>query len=339
MRGFQKNTIHKNGLYYNHLIFDNVSGFNRFVDGETQRLNRTNKDTWKLLVLDTDLNIQKGTNWYGEPHPKTLKDLEDHTYFLGMHLLEKLQPKIKDSLSEYLNYLNDNVMPKPKLEYNDRNLGMFSFDRAAMGIFKSSRINVSTPIDRTTSQLKIALGQTDVSTRVRKVFAYFKDKNVALPSMKLYIMAGANAHVGGNEMLFVGLAASELVQFLEARGVPVEVNVLIGTRFDRNLNMAVIRIKSFQEMLDKNQLLLMSADPRYFRYRGFKALIAMSNQFGLTIPNSLGRIDPGMGKDFVKVLGSDGFVFEQTYSLESAAKEVKRIIENYNQNKKNEKGT
>ena len=81
----------------------------------------------------------------------------------------------------------------------------------------------------------------------------------------------------------------------------------------------------------------MSSDPRYFRFRGFKALIALSNHFGLTIPSGLGSLTESMGKEFVTVLGGDGFVFEQSYSLESAAKEVTRIVETYNQRMKDAK--
>ena len=150
-------------------------------------------------------------------------------------------------------------------------------------------------------------------------------------------MAGGNANVKGNEMLYVGLACSELIEFLELRGVAVEVNILLGTSFAEQVSMAVIRVKRFQDQADKNQLLLMSSDPRYFRYRGFKSLVALSNHFQLNIPSSLGRITEDMGNQFVCAYDHTGFVFEQSYSLEGAAKEVKRIIKTYNQRLKDEK--
>ena len=327
----QHHTINNGGIQYNYMLFDNVSAFNGFVDEETERLNYSNANTWKLEIIDAELRIQEGTEWYGTPSPNGVVDLENHTYFLGMHLIKKLQPKIQNQLAQYMEYLNSNVMPKPKLDYNDRSLGMFSFDRAAMGLYKLNNVNIGTPLDRTTSQLKIELGRFDVNTKVKKVFAFFRDKNISLPSMRLYIMAGANGNIQGNEMLYVGLACSELVAFLEQRGVAVEVNVLIGTSFQKTVNMGVVKVKRFQDNLDKNQLLLMSSDPKYFRYRGFKSLIALSNRFGLTIPEGLGSIQPRMGKDFVPLMNEQGFVFEQSYSLESAAKEVNRIIETYNQ--------
>ena len=98
--------------------------------------------------------------------------------------------------------------------------------------------------------------------------------------------------------------------------------------------IAAVRVKRFQDRIDKNLLLLLSSDPRYFRYRGFKALIALSNYFGLDIPKGLGRLEKNMGNQFVRALDAKAFVFEQSYSLDHAAREVKRIIETY-QNRRN----
>ena len=89
---------------------------------------------------------------------------------------------------------------------------------------------------------------------------------MSYPAMQLYIMAGANANVQGDQLLYVGLACAELVEFLELRGISVEVNVMIGTSFSNQVAMACVRVKRFQDKLDKNQLLLISSDPRYFRF-------------------------------------------------------------------------
>ena len=93
--------------------------------------------------------------------------------------------------------------------------------------------------------------------------------------------------------------------------------------------MACVRVKRFQDRLDKNQLLLISSDPRYFRYRGFKSLVALSNYFGLTIPSGLGSITAQMGTAFAKAINPKGFVFEQSYAMETAVREVTQIIDNY----------
>ncbi len=325
----QKHIAQNDSAKYNYLLFDSVFAFNAFVDHEIQQLSSSNALRWNNVVQSTSQNLNSGTNWYGTPTPKDVKELEEHRTFLGMKLAQKIQPQIKEKLATYLDYLQDSVLPKPKMAYNDRGLGVFSFERAAMAMYKDFPVNTQTPVSTAVSQMNIELRNHQISTSVKSVYAYFQDKQMSYPSMQLYIMAGANANVKGDQLLYVGLACAELVDFLELRGISVEVNVLLGTSFSNQVAMACVRVKRFQDRLDKNQLLLISSDPRYFRYRGFKGLVALSNYFGLTIPSGLGSITAQMGTAFAKAINPKGFVFEQSYAMETAVKEVTQIIENY----------
>ena len=329
MSQHQKHTIQNSQTKYNYLLFDSVFAFNAFVGNEVSQFSKANTTRWNKIKADTQAELKKGTDWYGTPSPKNVNELEEHVTFLGMPLVKSIQPKIKDKLAKYLEHLEDNIFPKPKVAYNDRGLGVFSFERAAMGMYKSFPINTQTPIRTAASQMNIELGNRQIQTSVKSVYSYFQDKQSSYPSIQLYIMAGANANVKGNALLYVGLACGELVEFLELRGIAVEVNVMLGTSFNNKVNMAQIRVKRFQDKLDKNQLLLMSSDPRYFRYLGFKGLVAVCNYFGLTIPSGLGTISRSMGDTFVKNSNTKGFVFEQSYSIDSAVKEVSQIILTY----------
>lgn len=325
----QKHSIQTAAGKYNYLLFDSVFALNAFVDAEIMQLSSSNQSRWDMVMQSTSQNLKSGTDWYGTPTPKNIEELEAHHTFLGMPLVEKIQPKIKDKLAAYLKHLENNVLPKPKMSYNDRGLGVFSFDRAAMALFEQFPVSTGSPIDTSVSQMNIELRNKQIQTSVKSVYAYFQDKQQSYPSLKLYIMAGANAHVKGDNLLYVGLACAELVQFMELRGISVEVNVMLGTSFRNQVTMGCVRVKRFQDVLDKNQLLLLSSDPRYFRYRGFKALVAISNYFGLTIPSGLGTINAAMGTAFAKAVNPKGFVFEQSYSMDSAVKEVSKIITNY----------
>lgn len=340
----QKHSIETKTGKYNYLLFDSVFALNAFVDSEITQLKAANQDRWDMVSRSTLDNLKKGSYWYGTPTPQNIQELEEHSTFLGMPLVAEIQPKLKNKLAQYLEHLEAQTIPKPKMSYNDRGLGVFSFDRAAMALFEQFPVNTSTPLQTSTSQMHIALGNKQVQTSVKSVYAYFQDKQQYYPALQLYIMAGANANVTGNNLLYVGLACAELVQFMELRGISVEVNVLLGTSFRNQVTMGCVRVKRFQDHLDKNQLLLLSSDPRYFRYRGFKALIAMSNYFGLTIPQGLGTITAAMGSAFVKSRSRDsrpsgersgkaanpkGFVFEQSYAMDAAVKEVSQIIINY----------
>ena len=325
----QKHIARSNSGKYNYLLFDSVFAFNAFVDHEIQQLSSSNASRWNNVVQSTSQNLNSGTDWYGTPTPKDVKELEEHRTFLGMKLAQKIQPQIKAKLATYLDYLQDSVLPKPKMAYNDRGLGVFSFERAAMAMYKDFPVDTQTPVNTAVSQMNIELRNHQISTSVKSVYAYFQDKQMSYPSMQLYIMAGANANVKGDQLLYVGLACAELVDFLELRSISVEVNVLLGTSFSNQVAMACVRVKRFQDRLDKNQLLLISSDPRYFRYRGFKSLVALSNYFGLTIPSGLGSITAQMGTAFAKAINPKGFVFEQSYAMETAVREVTQIIDNY----------
>lgn len=314
---------------YNHLFFDSVLSFNEFVDDEMKKLSAGNSEVWEGTLKSTKENIQAESDWYGSPIPAGIGDLENHKKFLGMHLLKSVQEKIQQHLARYLEYINSEILPKRKLAYNDKGLGLFSFDRAGIALLKAHKINLDTPTDEMITKLKIELGKTCIRTRMKEVYAYFQNKNVSYPSIRLYVMAGANANIKGNEILYVGIACSELVEFLEARGVPVEVNVMLGSEFNRQVTLGVVRVKRFDQKPDRNQLLLLCSDPRYFRYRGFKGIIALANYFDFVIPSSLGRVFANMGNAFVESLGENGFVFEQSYSLERSSNEVTRIIETY----------
>ncbi|WP_010520453.1 DUF7192 family protein [Aquimarina agarivorans] len=311
------------------MLFDSVFAFNDFTDKEILQLSNNNENRWNNVKIGTESKLKQNTDWYGTPTPKSIEELNEHRTYLGMPLVKKIQPKIKDKLAKYLEHLENNVLPKPKMAYNDRGLGVFSFDRAAKGLFKSFQVNMQTPVNTTVSQLNIELQNHQIQTSVKSAYAYFENKLMSYPSIQLYIMAGANAGVKGDSLLYVGLACAELVEFLELRGVSVEVNVMLGTSFDNQVSMASIRVKRFQDKLDKNQLLLLSSDPRYFRYRGFKSLIALSNYFELSIPAGLGSITTSMGDTFVQATNPKGFVFEQSYAMDAAVKEVSNIITNY----------
>lgn len=325
----QKHTAQSTNGKYNYLLFDSVFAFNAFVDHEIQQLSTANASRWNNVVQSTSQNLNSGTDWYGNPTPKDIEELNEHRTFSGMELVRKIQPQIKDKLAKYLDYLEDAVLPKPKMAYNDRGLGVFSFERAAMAMFKNFPVDTRTPVNTAVSQMNIELNNHSINTSVKTVYAYFQDKQMSYPAMQLYIMAGANANVQGDQLLYVGLACAELVEFLELRGISVEVNVMLGTSFSNQVAMACVRAKRFQDKLDKNQLLLISSDPRYFRFRGFKSLVALSNYFGLTIPSGLGSITAQMGTAFAKAINSKGFVFEQSYAMETAVREVTQIIENY----------
>lgn len=316
---------------YRYLRYDSIDSFHDFVNGRIKALSTKNRETWQNRLHAAQHRINTGADFYGTPPPTHLDELENHDRFLGMHLLKALQPKIKKHLHRYLTHVTQKLLPRPRIAYTDKGTGMFSFDRAAIGLHRTHRIDTSSPIHTHISQLRIALEKYSYTTGVKKVYAYFKDQPIAYPTVRIYLKAGGNAKVKGDDLLYTGLGCSEVARFMEQHGIAVEVNVLVGSTFQHTTIMGIIPVKRFGDPLDHNLLLLLSSDPRYFRFRGFKALIAQADFFKLKIPESLGSTHPKMAEQFIDVLGNDGFVFEHSYSLEDAANEVKRIIDTYHQ--------
>jgi len=325
-------SVNTNGLTYNVAYFENAVCYRQFVDEEMGRLLAYNQESWKDVQQKAINRIRERASWFGTPPPESLKALEEHKAFLGMALMEKIRPRVRQYLDKFLSMANDKAIPKPKIAYNDRGLGVFSFDRAAMALFEHYKVDRASGIGTTVSQLNIELQQPSHATSVKKVFAFFENKNTSYPSIQLYFLAGANSDVQGDSMLYVGIAGAELIAFLEARGVAVEVNVIIGTQVGQTVNASVVCLKRYEHSADLNQLLLHCSDPRFFRFRGFKGLVAISNYFNTEIPPSLGRIEPAMGRQIAALTSADAFVFEQSYSLESASQEVLRIINEFSQN-------
>ncbi len=315
---------------YHYVTFDSITAFHQFVEQQTKQLQQTNHKVYQGMVESAKLRIQRQSDWYGTPIPEQLEDLNAHTYFLGMHLAKKIQQQLHKKLQNFLQLTRQHHLPKPTLAYNSKGLGVFSFDRAAMGMYRVQPTSKDSDIQKVISQMKIELDTGNKATTIKNVFTHFQNRHIAAPSLQLFIMAGGNAGIQGDGLLYIGLACAELVEFMELRGIPVEVNVLIGTSFEKQQIMAVIRVKRFEDRLDKNQLLLISSDPRYFRFKGFKALIALANYFKLTIPVTLGRIQPEIAKDFVpKISTHRHAVFEQSYTMEQAVNEITQIITTY----------
>ncbi len=322
-------SLPKGTAYYT--SFDSGTDFHEFVEDQMQQLNAGNRKVFQNMHLRALQKIQGQTSWYGSPSPKSIDDLITHDYFLGMPLLEVIRPKIRKQLEHYLKVAKDKILPKPKMEYNDKGLGVFSFDRAAMGLYRLQPTLAAPPIQKQINQMNIELDRGNKTTIIKDVYAQIKDKATAFPALQLYITAGANAHVNGDQLLYVGLACAELTDFMESRGIAIGVNIIFETYFDQKYIISMVRVKRFEDPLNLNALLLLSSDPRYYRYRGFKALIALSNYFGWTIPQSLGSSQKDLGKQFVQATGADGFVFEQSYSMDTAIREVTKIITRYTQ--------
>ncbi|WP_298546183.1 hypothetical protein [uncultured Aquimarina sp.] len=326
-----------NGYKIYYCFYHSVTAFHAFVDDRIPKLNQHNVKAFRGINDWVSGHIRANSKMYGFPIPRDVEELNNHKIFGGMHLLKKIQPKIKSKLHSFLNMGDSQTIAKPKLRFNDKGIGVFSFDMASIGLFRRIPMlgSKKSSLELTVEKLKIALQVGDVGSSAKKVFAHFEQKKGTFPALEVYITAGGNAKIEGDALMYVGVACSELVDYMEARGIPVAVNVVVATSFDSQIIAGIVRVKHFEDRLDKNQLLLLSSDPRYYRYRGFKALVSLGDYFGIDLPVGLGTYFEGMDQRIVDTItDGQGVSFGQSYSIEDAVKEVTSIIATHNANLK-----
>ncbi len=314
-----------------HLQFTSPGDYHDFVKEQCANLSTINQRRLDMVASNAKQRIATSSDWYGNPVPSSLRDLEAHHYFGKMELLEVIAPKIQKELNRYTDLVEDDLLKRPLLSANSKGLGVFSFDRAMMGLYKIPLAKGSSALEKYTHQLKIELGK-DKATTVKNTHLYFENKSALKPTLTLTILAGANANIDGDSLYYVGIAVALLTEYLESCHIGVAIDVLLGTSFDKHILVSAVRVKSFEKPLDVNQLLVLASDPRYFRFNGFKGLIALSDYCGFNIPKGLGKIDSRLTKAYTANTPST-LLFNQSYSIDRAVKEVSRILQEYTKNK------
>ena len=312
---------------FQYIQFGSPTGYHEFVEKQCKSLFLDNQQTLEMIAKNAKARVVKSSTWYGSPPPTSMKDLEEHRYFGKMELLDVIAPKIQKELDRYTNLVEDQLLKRPQLSANSKGLGVFSFDRAMMGLYKLPLAKGSSALEKFLHQLKIELHQ-DKATTVKNTHLYFENKSASKPTLTLTLLAGANANIQGDSLYYVGIAVALLTEYLESCHIGVAIDVLLGTSFGLHTIVSVIRVKRFEAPLDVNQLLVLGSDPRYFRYNGFKGLIALADYCGLNIPNGLGKIDDTIPKAYMEAT-PDALLFNQSYSIDHAVKEVSRILLEY----------
>lgn len=213
----------------------------------------------------------------------------------GIHNYEHLDliEKLESNLNEALSLKEPNEVPKKRLAYNDIGLGVFSFDRAAQGMYRLKELyspthnQVVQPEEVIRSAMDIRLKRDDslveerwevkesskpkLRTTNKKVWAYFPKLKRQRAAAEIYLSCGNYSHVSAEDFLYSGLVAIVIAKKLIAASIPVRINTVIGWENYGKYTCAVVPVKHFHEPLDLNLLALTSSDPRFWRYEGFKA--------------------------------------------------------------------
>ncbi|MGB3463950.1 MAG: hypothetical protein WBA74_01715 [Cyclobacteriaceae bacterium] len=300
-----------------------------FVKQQISHISEKNRGRLEIHYETAKNIIANGEDWYGEVRPTSIAELENYDTFERFDLLPHMRSLLRSSLSKFLKNLKIADIQTRKTLVNDRGVGVFSYDLAAHGLYASYPIDLATNISTGISQMNIELRQKVIRTNNRRTYLHIERDRRELPSLQLFVTCGAASNIRGKDMYYVGLACAELVSILEKRGIPVQINVILGLYYRTQINASIVRIKAYHEPLNINLLLLMTSDPKYWRFKGFLSLIAQFDYNGWKVPQGLGYREPKLAKICASFIDPQAFVFEHCYSLDDAKNEVLRILKNY----------
>lgn len=306
--------------------------------------------------------IRSRDKWYGKD--VTYEEMEDGIKeYMNPELLDLMYQKVQHEIEGYLSH----QLKARKLKFNAQGFGMFSFDRAAMTLYRNKeyyseilhkrvdsselkhsekgfclKVDGSLVIERWEQTKE---GKPKVRTHTKEVFAYFPEVKRERPAVEFFISCIAPAGVNGRDLLYAGVSAVIMAEILAKAGIKIKINLVIGvadSKSKKSLISCIVPIKQYDEPLDRNLLALMSSDPRFMRYDAFKGLVSVFDHFKKTIDKGFGfplsaneLKDVLENSEYVKKLESTyRYYFGGTFSEEAAIHDITRTIEDISDNLK-----
>lgn len=292
-----KNINDLNGKPINGLSFASRYQFNKWMEAEMERLSVQNKKVWRTVDNYAQKNISD-KKWWGNPPPSSMRDLQEIKEFPAMGFYKQMRPKFKKQLKDFLKVRSSGGVASKKIAYNDRELGIFSFDRAAIGLHR----------------VKDSQGKERVVTSNKKVYAFHDPKEQQRQAVEIYVKINASANITGDQILNIGIGAAILFEMLEKKGYFVRVFIVDHFSNGPQEYVNIVRVKDFESRLRLQDFLIMSSSARFFRYQAFKGSICLYNHFGHFAPSGLG-------------VPASNFKFNHfVYELPKKNKELKRFI-------------
>lgn len=309
---------------------DWLKGYKRFKIQPNERVRNSLNTSIREYVG------RKDESWLGKPAPKTEKEVWEHERYFHMEEFKAIKAEVNRALRNAERLGQINQVSKKKLQFNDLGIGVFSFDRAAMGL---RRTPDTTELGREYVKLQIELfgpgAPIDEPKRtiseVRKSFAWFPPKEATTESVKLYIICGALGTITGDQMIYNGIAPMLIAEYLVDAGMNVEVNAIINTQEGNDICGSVFTMKPYDGELNLNDCLLVSSDPRFYRSKGFANHIQSYDHFGKAISSSLGSSQTAHTmRPFLEQHNRDEAIpvlLERVYSRQAVITEINRVLD------------
>lgn len=290
--------------------FRDFPEYRAWLDKTYQNLSPLNVGMKDYFSLEAFKRMGQGTRtWYGPD--ATYEELNAGiSEYSSPELLGELLAKVKSAVSaETL----QKVAAK-RMRFNDLGLGVFSFDRAAMGLYRVKEL-YSPSLGRRVEEEEITRqgghivltadgspveerweqrpdGSPRARTNTKRLFAYFPMERRARRTVSIVVRAGAHAAIKAQDFLYCGLSAVVVAQLLEQAGICTRIHVLVGAVSypggKKRFTGCLVPAKGAEEALDANLVAMTTSDPRFFRFEGFKGIAAVHDHFGKKLPPDFG---------------------------------------------------
>lgn len=333
----------RNLLEYQHWVnesFNNLSPLNSF---QYERFGK--EKTEKIIRM----------GWYGDD--VTFAELKEGVkQYKRPDLLEELYNKVSHEIEQVL----VQKLKARKMKFNALGFGMFSFDRAALTMFrnpeyysasKKSKVDFS-EVKETKNGFthkkdgsKIVKrweekpdGSPKIRTNTKELFAYFPEVPRDRHSVEIFLAGGGASKVKPEALLYAGVSAVIISELLIKAGFRIKINMVIGSADSDSRNKfvgCVIPVKQYDETLDRNIIALLSSDPRFFRYDGLKGIVSAYDHFNLKVGTGLGY--PMSASELKELFENSGYTknlqsahryyFGGTFTEEEAISDIKETIE------------
>lgn len=337
--------------------FENLLQYREWVNSTFNKLsqkNRVHQSEYEKQSIDSV--IKQVPDWFGKN--VTFQELaKGITSYKNPELIDRIFQKMYDKVPSKT---KDKIKAR-KVKYNPFGLGVFVFDRASMGMYrlkelfsdKHQKVVEREEVKKSNDQFHLIKdnsvvierweeredGKPKVRTTSKNVYAYFPPIKKDKQAVDIFISAGGNSSITAEQFLYSGVSAIIVAQLLERAQIKTKISLVIGSSpdgFRDKVFGAVVPIKKYDEPLDINLIALLSSDPRFFRYEGFKGIISLYEHFNEKCPMGLGR---GINKETLEKtmneyaiihpesFSENRFYFGWTFSEDSAINQINTVID------------
>lgn len=262
------------------VFFEKISDFNSFIFSNPKKLN--------LDRYNTVSNYFGGNSFYGNEGNYSLNELKEK---------RKSTPVFVSRFDRYLSdfkgenpSLNFSVTEKraKKIVYSSYPVGVFSFDRASIGLKKIYKIDLTNKFTSVSTKVDIEKGVKKTTTTTKNVYATF-ERSKADKAVDLYFCGGIHLYQDSSELFNQSILLSLLCDFYKRKKVATNIYIFVPSKNNDITYFACVKIKEAKDDFNPSLISFYSADASFFRCQGFLSLVKSYDTFNKKIPSGLGK--------------------------------------------------